>query len=156
MTNEANRNEDTVEPLVRPLARCDEKGHILVRIGGCECGITDIQAIDYVLQLSEAVMVSHRMPNASRARRKERTVKALVGHFDYVRRCKSARGEETHKTTHAARGSTTLCGKYLGGMWYVLSAWGRTPDEVDCRKCRRALMANSAICDKTHSEGGGK
>lgn len=72
-------------------------------------------------------------------------VNSVVGHFDYVRRCKRARGDETHKTTHAARGSSTLCGKPLGGMWYVLSAWGRTPDEVDCRKCRRALMANIAL-----------
>jgi len=69
-------------------------------------------------------------------------VNSVVVHFDYVRRCKTARGEETHKTTHAACGSSTLCGKPLGGMWYVLSASGRTPDEVDCRKCRRALMDN--------------
>ena len=51
------------ERLGSALARCDEKGHIIVKIGGCECGITDMQAIDYVLQLSEAVMFSHRMPN---------------------------------------------------------------------------------------------
>ena len=46
MTNEAKRNEDTVEPLVRPLARCDEKGHILVRLGNFDCGMTELQLID--------------------------------------------------------------------------------------------------------------
>lgn len=81
---------------------------------------------------------------------------SVVGHFDYVRRCKSKRGDETHKTTHAARGSSTLCGKPLGGMWYVLSAWGRTPDEVDCRKCRHALMANMTLTNKKKPNADGR
>lgn len=45
----------------KPLVRCEEKGKVIVTVGNCEFTITDIEAINYILQLSESVMVSHRM-----------------------------------------------------------------------------------------------
>lgn len=44
-----------------PLARCEKKGEIIISKGIDGWVMSENEAIDYILQMSEAIMKSHRM-----------------------------------------------------------------------------------------------
>ena len=69
--------------------------------------------------------------------------------FYYVIRCKKATGFETYKTIHATNGDNkTLCGKELGGMWWIDTSDMHTQEDVSCKKCRSKLVENASVLER--------
>jgi len=62
-------------------------------------------------------------------------------HIEYVRRCKYKEGHETYKTTHAVpmNSDSTLCGKELSPMWFIMSSAGLFFEDVTCKTCANKL-----------------
>lgn len=63
---------------------------------------------------------------------------------NYVKRCKygpknKEKFSETFSTIHAADNDKTLCGKELNEMWYFVSSSELHPEDVTCKKCKKAL-----------------